>query len=101
MEPLFLEVDESHATFVHVFYKMMAKKLVLERTLLQISEEAEHLGTWRPEPTKVQKEYAEFINCMVTLRRLLTALNVQSTVVRFNLSRLLAIDFGESMQKFS
>ena len=98
MEPLFPDVDESHAAFIHEFYKMVVKKLVLERTLLQISEEAEHLELWRLDPTKIQQEYIEFMDCMITLQRLLRALNVQSIVVRFNSSHPFAIGLGKCMQ---
>ena len=56
MEPLFLEMDESHATFISDFYKMVVKKLVPKRSLLQISEEAEHLEAWRLDPVGIQKD---------------------------------------------
>ena len=56
MEPLFPEVNESHTAFVHEFFKIVVKRLVPERTLLQRSEEAEHLEAWMLSPTKIQKE---------------------------------------------
>ena len=66
--------------FVHEVYKMVAKKLVPKRTLLKIFEDTEHLEAWMLAPVQIQKEYAEFIDNMITLRHLLTTLNVRDTV---------------------
>ena len=69
MEPLFPEVNKSPIAFLHEFSKMVVKILVPGRTLLQISEEAEHLEAWMLSPAKIQKEYIEFMGNIVTLQR--------------------------------
>ena len=100
MESLFPEVDENHAAFIHEFCKKAAKRLVPERTLLELFEEAERLEAWMLDPQKIQKEYVEFMGNMATLHHLLIALNAQDTVVRFNSSHSFAIGLGEARQKF-
>ena len=100
MEPLFPEANKSHIAFIHEFSKMVVKRLVPERTLLQISEEAEHLEAWMLNPAKIQKEYAEFMDNMVTLQHILTALGVPDSVMRFCSSHPFAIGLGERMQEF-
>ena len=52
-------------------------------------------------PAKLQKEYTEFVGCVVTLQRILEALNVQEAVTRFNYSHPFAIGLGEAMQRLA
>ena len=51
-------------------------------------------------PAKIQKEYITFMDNMVILQRILTALKVQHSVMRFTLSQPFAIGLGERMQEF-
>ena len=46
--------------FVYDFYKDVIKRLVPERTLTQILDEAENVEEFRLNPTKIQEEYGEF-----------------------------------------
>ena len=100
MGPLFPKVNKSHTAFVHKVFKMVDKRLVIERTLLQISEEIEHLKAWMLKPAKIQKEYAKFMDNMVTLQRILIVLKVQDSVMKFSSSHPFAIGLGERMQEF-
>ena len=52
MEPLFPESCMNQA-FVYDFYKDVIKRLVLERTLTQILDEAENIEEFRLNPTKI------------------------------------------------
>ena len=94
MEPLFPESCTNQA-FMYDFYKDVIKRLMLERTLAQILEEAENVEELRLNPTKIQEEYEELVERTVALRRVLRALNVCSAVTRFVSSHPFTVGFGE------
>ena len=52
MEPLFPESCMNQA-FMYDFYKDVIKRLMPERTLAQILEEAENVEELRPKPAKI------------------------------------------------
>ena len=43
------------------FYKDVIKRLMPERTLSQILNEAENVEAFRLNPTRIQEEYEEFV----------------------------------------
>ena len=97
MKPLFPDLDGKNAGFLNEFYKEVVKKLIPKRTLLQILREAEDAEAWRMNPAKLQKEYTEYVECMVTLQCILEALNVHEAVTRFNYSHTFAIGLVKAM----
>ena len=101
MEPLFPNLDGKNAGFFDEFYKGVVKKLIPKRTALQILREAEEVEAWRLNPAKLQREFTEHVECMVTLQRILTALNVTESVTRFNHSHPFAVGLGEAIQKLA
>ena len=94
MEPLFPESCANQA-FVYDFYKDVIKRLVPERTLTQILDEAENVEEFRLNPAKIQEEYGEFVERTLALKRVLRALNVCSAATRFDPSHPFAVGLGE------
>ena len=94
-------MDGKNAGFLDEFYKEVIKKLIPKQTMLQILREAEVAEGCRLNPAKLQKEYTELVECMITLQRVLDALNVPEVVTRFHYSHPFAIGLGEAMQKLS
>ena len=77
------------------FYRDVIKRLMPKRTLAQILREAENVEDLRLNPTKIQKEYEEFLEQTVALQRVLRALNICSAVTRFDPSHPFAVGLGE------
>ena len=78
------------------FYKDVIKRLMPERTLAQILEEAENVEELHLNPVKIQEEYEELVERTVALQRVLRALNVCSAVTRFESSHPFAVGLGEA-----
>ena len=84
-----------HQAFMYDFYKDVIKRLIPERTLAQILEEAENVEELRLNPVEIQEEYEEFVERTVALQCVLRALNVCSVVTRFDPSHPFAVGLGE------
>ena len=84
-----------HQAFIYDFYKDVIKRLMPERTLAQILEEAENVEELRLNPVEIQEEYEEFVERTVALQCVLRALNVCSVVTRFDPSHPFAVGLGE------
>ena len=94
MELLFPKSCTNQA-FMYDFYKDVIRRLMPERTLAQILEEAENVEELRLNPAEIQEEYEELVERTVALRRVLRALNVCSAVTRFVSSHPFAVGLGE------
>ena len=81
--------------FMYDFYRDVIKRLMPERTLAQILEEAENIEELRLNPVEIQEEYRDFVERTVALQRVLRALNVCSAVTRFDPSHPFAVGLGE------
>ena len=53
--------------FMYDFYKDVIKRLMPERTLAQILEEAENIEELHLNPAEIQEEYGEFVERTVAL----------------------------------
>ena len=84
-----------HQAFIYGFYKDVIKRLMPERTLAQILEEAGNVEELHLNPVEIQEEYEEFVEQTVALQRMLRALNVCSAVTRFDPSHPFAVGLGE------
>ena len=87
--------------FMYDFYKDVIKRLMPERILAQILEEAKIIEELSLNSAEIQEEYGEFVERTVALQHVLRALNVCSAVTRFDPSHPFAMGLGEVVKELT